>query len=63
MALFELRFGVFLGARQEENSRMLDVMLADGVEIVPFNADDARNAGEICAWLRRTGSDIGPMTY
>jgi tRNA(fMet)-specific endonuclease VapC len=60
VALFELRFGAFLGERREANARVLDALLADGVEVVPFDAEDAREAGEIRAGLRKAGREIGP---
>ena len=60
IVLFELRFGVCLGAHQAENSRQVDGMLNDGVALIPFDADDAKEAGELRAILRKAGREIGP---
>lgn len=60
VALFELRFGVSLSVRAAENGRMLDAMLTDGIEVIPFDADDAHEAGKIRVGLRKAGREIGP---
>lgn len=60
IVLFELRFGVCLGAHRAENTRLVDGMLNDGVVVVPFDADDAQDAGEVRALLRNAGREIGP---
>jgi tRNA(fMet)-specific endonuclease VapC len=60
IALFELRFGVANSERPEQNARVLDALLAEGVEILDFDADDAAHAGEIRAHLKRAGTPIGP---
>lgn len=60
IALFELRFGVANSERPAQNARVLDALLAEGVEILDFDADDAADAGEIRAHLKRAGTPIGP---
>lgn len=60
IALFELRFGAANSVRHEENSRVLDAFIGAGIEVVPFDADDAAEAGAIRARLRRSGREIGP---
>lgn len=60
VSLFELQSGMAGSARREENERAVDGVLSGGIDIVPFDADDARDAGEIRALLRSTGREIGP---
>ena len=60
IALFELRFGAANSERFEQNNRLLDALLSDGLDIVDFNAADAAEAGAIRAKLRRAGTPIGP---
>ena len=61
IALFELRFSVANSARPIENGRSLDALLAGGIEIIDFDADDAAEAGTLRALLRRAGAEIGPF--
>lgn len=61
VALFELRFGVAHSERPDRNGRTLDEFLADGVEILDFDAEDAAEAGAIRAHLKREGTPIGPF--
>ena len=35
-------------------------VLSGGIEVVAFDADDAREAGELRALLRNAGREIGP---
>lgn len=60
VALFELRFGAQNSARPERNHRALDAFLEDAVEILDFDAEDAREAGAIRAHLQAKGTPIGP---
>lgn len=57
IALHELYYGAFRSSRQERN-----VDLVDGLrfEVVEFDAEDGRHAGEIRAILAQGGSPIGP---
>ncbi len=54
---YELYYGAFKSRRQNENLARLDSI---GVEIVPFDASDARSAGAVRAGLERSGRPIGP---
>ncbi|WP_299652276.1 type II toxin-antitoxin system VapC family toxin [uncultured Jannaschia sp.] len=56
IVMHELRYGASKSARPGENHARLDAMR---FEIVPFDADDARQAGEIRAVLGRAGTPIG----
>ena len=60
VALFELRYGAANSERPEQNRRALEELLEAGIEILPFDADDADEAGAIRAHLRRAGTPIGP---
>ena len=53
----ELYFGAFKSVHQERN-----LALVDGLqfEVLPFDQDDARHAGEIRAALAGSGTPIGP---
>ncbi|QXX76179.1 type II toxin-antitoxin system VapC family toxin [Methylovirgula sp. HY1] len=59
IVLFELWFGIVKSLRVAANKRALSVFFANGVEILPFDADDAREAGDIRGVLARAGSPIG----
>ena len=54
---FELYFGAFKSARTDDNVSKLDAL---GLEIIPFNAEDGREAGRLRAQLRAKGTPIGP---
>jgi tRNA(fMet)-specific endonuclease VapC len=57
IALHELYYGAFKSGRQEEN-----VTLIDGFrfEVVEFDGEDSRHAGEIRAAFAKRGEPIGP---
>jgi tRNA(fMet)-specific endonuclease VapC len=59
VVLHELWYGVFKGSRVQENVRQLQAFLAWGVEVLPFDEDDARVSGEIRADLEAIGNRIG----
>lgn len=57
VVLYELFYGAYKSQRLERNVAVLDRML---FEAVPFDPEDAREAGAIRAELERTGRPIGP---
>ena len=57
IALHELYYGAFKSSRQEENVTMVDSLR---FELVEFDAEDSRHAGEIRAALAKRGTSIGP---
>ncbi|MFO1046440.1 MAG: type II toxin-antitoxin system VapC family toxin [Geminicoccaceae bacterium] len=61
VALFELWFGVAKSApaRRSANEARLRDFLAGPLEVLPFEAADARAAGEIREALRAAGTPIG----
>jgi tRNA(fMet)-specific endonuclease VapC len=59
IALFELEFGIARSDRADKSAALLTEFLAAGVEIIPFEAEDARHAGDIRSHLARLGTPIG----
>ncbi len=51
IVLFELRYGAAKSANRERNARRIDDFLAGPFSVLPFEADDAREAGDIRAIL------------
>jgi tRNA(fMet)-specific endonuclease VapC len=60
IVLFELRYGAANSSRAEYNARRIDDFLTGPCIVLPFDADDAREAGDIRAELERAGTPIGP---
>ena len=60
VVLFELRYGIADSVRQAENAERLAIFLQAPIEILPFDQDDAQEAGEIRVQLKRGGTPIGP---
>jgi tRNA(fMet)-specific endonuclease VapC len=60
IAVHELWYGAAKSQRQKANSHNLTEFLSDPFKILSFDADDARRAGEIRAFLARRGTPIGP---
>jgi tRNA(fMet)-specific endonuclease VapC len=59
IALFELSYGIAKSARRESNESRLREFMAGRIEPLPFDADDATEAGAIRATLERAGTPIG----
>jgi tRNA(fMet)-specific endonuclease VapC len=62
ISVFELRFGAAKSAHVLANSKTLDVFLPS-LNILSFEEEDARIAGNIRAELQRVGRPIGPYDY
>ena len=60
IALFEMRYGFAKSDRREHSERLLDRFLGLGVDVLPFESEDAAHAGDIRAHLERRGTPIGP---
>ena len=58
IAAHELFWGAYKSSRAAQNLAVLDGIR---LEIIPFDADDARHAGEIRAVLAQAGTPIGPF--
>jgi len=56
----ELWYGIAKSARRERNASTLTDFLAGPIQLLAFEVDDAREAGDIRAALERTGTPIGP---
>jgi tRNA(fMet)-specific endonuclease VapC len=59
VVIFELWYGVAKSARPEANADRLAVFLAGPIDLVDFDDDDARQAGQIRAKLESVGTPIG----
>lgn len=60
VVLFELRYGYAKSDRRARMEALLDAFLAPGIDILPFDAEDAAEAGDIRAALEVQGTLIGP---
>jgi tRNA(fMet)-specific endonuclease VapC len=56
---FELWYGVAKSGRPEANADRLAVFLAGPIDVVDFDDDDARQAGQVRARLEAAGTPIG----
>jgi len=63
IALFEMRYGCAKSERRDRNEQLLDRFLGLGIDVLPFEADDAAHAGDIRAHLERKGTPIGHYDY
>ncbi|MGL1834099.1 type II toxin-antitoxin system VapC family toxin [Rhodocyclaceae bacterium SMB388] len=57
IVMHEFFYGAFKSQRTESNVALVDSLL---FEVLEFDREDARQAGEIRAQLARQGSEIGP---
>ena len=60
VVLFELRYGVARSLHRRENDERLRVFLSGGIDVVPFEEQDASIAGDLRAALETEGTPIGP---
>src|SRR5262245_17328753 len=60
IVIFELEYGIAHSAQRAKNAARLRSFLKAPIAILPFDRDDAREAGEIRADLRHAGTPIGP---
>lgn len=59
LVMCELWYGVFKSARRQENAERLLKFLLGPIDVISFDAEDARVAGEIRAELALSGKTIG----
>jgi tRNA(fMet)-specific endonuclease VapC len=59
IALFEMRYGFAKSDRREHNERLLERFLGLGIDLLPFEPEDAMHAGDIRAALEKAGTPIG----
>lgn len=60
IVLFELQYGAARSGRPERNARRIVDFLSLPVAVLPFDTEDADEAGSIRAALERSGLPIGP---
>jgi tRNA(fMet)-specific endonuclease VapC len=59
VVLFELWYGVAKSSRVQENTERLRVLLSGDLDLVDFDDEDARTAGQLRAALEKDGKPIG----
>lgn len=59
VVLFELWYGVAKSLDVQENTERLRVLLSGDLDLLDFDDDDARTAGQVRAVLERAGTPIG----
>jgi tRNA(fMet)-specific endonuclease VapC len=59
VVLCELWYGVARSEHRKENSERLHIFLSGNINVVPFNSEDARAAGDLRAALEADGTPIG----
>jgi tRNA(fMet)-specific endonuclease VapC len=60
IVMFELEYGCAKSKRREHSRRTLEIFLSAGFDQLPFDVEDAREAGEIRGALEASGQPIGP---
>ncbi len=60
VVIYELRYGIARSDRRATSEAALSRFLEGPVTPIPFDPDDAANAGEIRAELAKKGTPIGP---
>ncbi|MEA2899598.1 MAG: tRNA(fMet)-specific endonuclease VapC, partial [Bradyrhizobium sp.] len=63
VALFEMRYGFAKSSRREQSERLLERFLGLGIDVLPFETEDATHAGDIRAQLESAGMPIGHYDY
>lgn len=59
VVLFELWYGVAKSSQVPENSERLRILLSGHLDLLDFDDEDARTAGQVRAALERAGTPIG----
>jgi tRNA(fMet)-specific endonuclease VapC len=59
VVLFELWYGVAKSSHIQENTERLRILLSGDLDLLDFDDEDARIAGQIRATLEKSGSPIG----
>lgn len=60
VVLFELWYGVAKSSQVSENTERLRILLSGDLDLLDFDDEDARTAGQIRAALEKAGTTIGP---
>lgn len=59
VVLFELWYGVAKSSQVKENTERLRVLLTGDLDLLDFDDEDARTAGQVRAILEQAGTPIG----
>lgn len=59
VVLFELWYGVAKSSQVTENAERLRVLLSGDLDLLDFDDEDARTAGQVRAALEKAGTPIG----
>jgi tRNA(fMet)-specific endonuclease VapC len=59
VVLFELWYGVAKSSQVAENTERLRILLSANIDLLDFDDEDARIAGQVRAILERNGQPIG----
>ena len=59
VVLFDLWYGVANSSQVPENTERLKILLSGDLDLLDFDDEDARTAGQIRAALERAGTPIG----
>jgi tRNA(fMet)-specific endonuclease VapC len=59
VVLFELWYGVAKSSQVPENTERLRVLLSGDLDLLDFDDEDARTAGQVRATLEKDGTPIG----
>ena len=59
VVLFELWYGVAKSGQVQENTERLRVLLSGDLDLLDFDDEDARTAGQVRAGLEKAGTQIG----
>lgn len=59
VVLFELWYGVEKSTQVRENTERLRIFLSGGLDLLDFDDEDARTAGQVRVALEKAGSPIG----
>jgi tRNA(fMet)-specific endonuclease VapC len=57
--LFELWYGVTKSSHVPENTERLRILLSGNLDLLDFDDEDAKTAGQVRAALERSGTPIG----
>jgi tRNA(fMet)-specific endonuclease VapC len=59
VVLFELWYGVAKSSQVQENTERLRILLSGDLDLLEFDDEDARTAGQVRATLEEAGTPIG----
>lgn len=59
VVLFELWYGVAKSSQVLENTERLRILLSGNLDLLDFDDEDARTAGQVRATLEKSGNPIG----